>query len=200
MSAELSGTQFDNFKSWFDGDHHLTGRAARRAVLSRRAFCTADKAQPQTSGYERRRDLGGKTCALLGFIEDMKTAAVEGEAEGTVRRGCMKKVQSGKTATQTVTIQLSVGSFDCERGDIDAEHVEAALRQPNGIRPCTRADFKRLGWRNETRVDELDKQGLRLTSVPGKFSRSVAFVPRRGRHNPTSLAPNWPPQLPSDAT
>lgn len=59
-------------------------------------------------------------------------------------------------APQGTTIQLRLGSFDCERSDIDAQDVEAALRHPNRIGSCPRADLQHLGRPNATRSDELD--------------------------------------------
>ena len=87
MSTELGGTQFDKFERWFDGQNDLPCRAARRTDLPWRTFGRADEAQPQASGRERRRDPRGKTRALLGFIEDMKAAAVKNELERTSRAG-----------------------------------------------------------------------------------------------------------------
>ena len=110
-------------------------------------------------------------------------------------RGGGQKVQGGETATETATLQFGVGSFDRERGDIDAKYVEAALRQPKGIRPRPRADLERQGGLNATRSDELDEQRLRLARIPGKLSRCVALVPGRVRHHSTSVAPNQLPQL-----
>ena len=86
MTAELSGAQLDNFERWFDGDSDLPGRTARRTDLPRWTFGAADEAQPQSSGRERLRDPRGETCALLGFIEDMKAAAVKGEVEWPLGR------------------------------------------------------------------------------------------------------------------
>ena len=82
-----------------------------------------------------------KTRSLLGFIENMEAAAVKNELERPPVRKSGQKVQSGETATETATLQFGVGSFDSKRCDIDAKYVEAALRQPKGIRPCTRADL-----------------------------------------------------------
>jgi hypothetical protein len=132
MIAEFGDAQFDNFESRFDGESDFTGRAARRTRLTRWTFGAADEAQPQASGRERRRDPRGKTRTLLGFIEDMEAAAVKDELEGTLRRGGGEKVHGGETATQIATVQLCGGSFGREWGDIDANYVEAALRQPNG--------------------------------------------------------------------
>ena len=146
MTAELGGTQFDNFESRFDGESDLTCRAARRTDLPWRAFGRADEAQPQASGRERRRDPCGKTRPLLGFIEDMKAAAVKDELERTPGRGAGEKVQSCEAAIEIALVQLRGSSFDRERGDIDAQDVKAALRQPKGIGPRTRADLQRPAW------------------------------------------------------
>jgi hypothetical protein len=75
--AELGGTQFDNLKRGFDDENHLARRPTRRTDLTRRALGRANEAQPQASGHQRRRDPGGETRALLGFIEDVEAAAVK---------------------------------------------------------------------------------------------------------------------------
>jgi len=197
VAAEFGGTEFDNFERWFDGQNDLPCRAARRTDLAWRTFGRADEAQPQASGRERRRDPRGKTRALLRFIEDMEAAAVKNELERTSGWGGGQKVQGGETATEAATLRFGVGSFDRKRGDIDAKYVEAAHRQPKGIRPRTRADLERQGGLNATRRDELDEQRLWLARIPGKLSRCVALVPGRVRHHSRSLAPNQLPQLAS---
>ena len=129
--------------------------------------------------------------AFLGFIEDMKAAAVKNELEWTLGWGNGKEIQRGETASETATIQFRIGSFDRERGDIDAQDLETALRQPDRIGPCTGANLQRPRGRNATRSDEFDEQRLRLASVPGKLSCGITLVPQRVRHaSPTSLAPN----------
>ena len=101
-----------------------------------------------------------------------------------------RKSKVGEQATETATLQFGVGSFDRKRGDIDAQYVEAALRQPKRIRPRTRADLERHGGLYAIRSDELDEQRLWLARIPGKLSRCVAFVPGMVRHHSTSVAPN----------
>ena len=132
----------------------------------------------------------GEPSALLRFIEDMKAAAIEDEAEWITGRGGDEKIQCCEAAIEIAPVQLCDGSFDRERSDIDSQDVEASLGEPKGIRPRTRANLQRLGWRNATRSDEIDQQRLRLASVPGNLSRGVALIPGRVRHNPISLAPN----------
>src|SRR5580704_12430044 len=189
VTVELGATQFDNFERRFDSQNHLPSRAARRADLPRRTFGRADEAQPQASRRECRHNLRGKTRSLLGFVEDMEAAAVKNELEWPPVRGGCQKVQGGETATETAPLQLGVGSFDRERGDVDAKYVEAALRQPKGVRPRTRADLERPGGLNATRSDELDEQRLRPARIPGQLSHCVALVPGRVRHHSTSVVP-----------
>jgi len=143
VSTELGVTQFDNFERGFDGESDLAGRPTRRTDLPRRAFGRADEAQPQASRRKRRRDPNGEPSALLGFIEDVKAAAIENEMEGTIGLGSGQKIQGCETTTRKPTPQFRVGSFDRQGGDIDAQHVEAALRQPDRIRPRARADLQR---------------------------------------------------------
>lgn len=147
---ELGAAQFDNFELWFDGQNDLPSRAARRTNVPWRTFGRADEAQPDGTRRERRGDLRGKTSAFLRFVEDMKATAVKNKLERSSIRGGGQKVQRGETAIETVAFQLGVGSFDRERGDIDAKYVEAALRQPKGIRPRTRANLERSSGLNAT--------------------------------------------------
>jgi hypothetical protein len=151
VGAELGATQFDDFECRLDGERDLSCRAARWTHLARRAFGRANEAEPQASGCERCRNPRGEKRALLGFIEDMKAAAVKNELEGAFGWGNSKEVQGCETATEMPTIQLRVGSFDRERCDVDATDLEAALREPNRIRARPRADLERPRGPNPAR-------------------------------------------------
>jgi hypothetical protein len=91
----------------------------------------------------------------------MKAPAVEDEGEEAVGRRRGEKIQCREAAAQIAAIHLVAGLFDRERGNIDSEHIEAALRQPNCVRPGARADLERPAWRDGPRRDELDEQRLR---------------------------------------
>jgi hypothetical protein len=90
----------------------------------------------------------------------MKAAAVEHELEGTFGWRRSEKIQGSKAAAEGASLQFGAGSFDGTRRDIDAENVEAALGQPNRIRPGTRANFERLPRRDTARSDEVDEQRI----------------------------------------
>jgi len=135
MPAELSRAQLDDLKRRFDGECYLASGPARRTHLPLRAFGRANHAQPNPSGRERLRVLCGETAALFGFIENVKASAVEDKTERTGFRGTGQKVQGGEAARQSAAIQLRGGSFRRARGDVNAQDVEAELREPNGIRP-----------------------------------------------------------------
>jgi hypothetical protein len=65
---------------------------------------------------------------LLRLVEDVETAAVEDELEWTIRQNGGEKILCCEAARESAAIQLRRGTFDRERGDIDAQDVEAALR------------------------------------------------------------------------
>src|ERR1700723_3567623 len=189
--AELGGTQFDNFESWFQGQRHFPGRPARRTGLSRAAFGGADEAQPEASRNKGRRDQCGEPRAFLQLIEDMEAAAVEDELKRILERRAGKKGQSSEAAIEIVLGQLRGSFFDGERGDIDAEHVEPALGQPKGVGPGSRADLQSPGRLNATRSDECDQQRFGFPGVPGKISRCVTLIPGTMRHYHKFNAQSW---------
>ena len=77
MSAELGTAEFQNFQSGLDRPSDVPRRAARRTDLAWRAFRAADEAKPEAARGQDRRNLCGKTRALLLFVEDMEAAAIE---------------------------------------------------------------------------------------------------------------------------
>ena len=188
MSAKLGRAQLDDFKSWFDGQNHLARRPARRTHLPQRSFGRADQAQPQGSGLEHGCDPFSKLRTLLGFVEDMKAAAVKDEPEGTAFRSTGQNVQGGEAARQSATIYFFLGPFDRARSDVDTQYVESVLRKVNRIRPRPRSNVERPRRLNPARRDELNQQRLRLPRVPRQLSRGVAFIPVTMRHIP-SVAP-----------
>ena len=183
VSAELGAAEFQNFQSRLEGEGDLAGRATRWTHFPRRTFGRADQAQPQAARGQYRCNPCGKIRPLLRLIEDMEAAAVEDELEWTIRRSAGEEILGREAATQSATIQLRRGTFDRERRDIDAQDLEAPLRQPKSIRPCSRADLERPRRPNPARGDELNQQRLRLPRVPGKRSRSIALIPAPMRHH-----------------
>ena len=165
---ELSGAEFDDFQSRFDGQGDLPGRAPRRTDLPRRTFGRADQAQPQAARGQYCCNPCGKMRPLLRLIEDMEAAAVEDELEWSIRQSGGEEILCCEAATQNPAIQLRRGTFHCERGDVDAQDLEAALRQPKSIRPCSRADLERPRRPNPARGDELNQQRLRLPVSQGR--------------------------------
>jgi len=188
MSAELCRAQLYDIKSWLDGQNHLARRLAWRIHLPRRSFGRADQAQLQGSGREHGCDTFNKLRTLLGFVEDMKAAAVKDELEGTAFRSTGQNVQGGEAARQSATIQFFLGPFDRARGDVDTHDVESLLRKVNGFRPLPRSNVEGPRRLNPARRDELNQQWLRLPRVPGQLSRGAAFIPVTMRHIP-SVAP-----------
>jgi hypothetical protein len=157
VSAELGTAEFQNFQSGLNRPSDIPGRAARRTDLAWRAFRAADEAKPEAARDQDRRNLCGKTRALLLFVEDMEAAAIEDKMEGSLGRRGQEEVQGAETATEIAAIQLCRGSFDRVRRDVDPQDVESAFREPKGIRPCPRANLERPGGPNATRRDEVDQ-------------------------------------------
>ena len=144
------------------------------------------------SRNEGRRDPCGEPRAFLRFIEDMEAAAVEDELKRILGRRAGEKVQSSEAAIEIALGHLRGSSFDGERGDIDAKHVEPALGQPKGVGPGSRADLESPGGLNATRSDQLDQQRFGFPGVPGKISRGVTLIPATMRHHHKSNAQSMP--------
>lgn len=68
-----------------------------------------------------------KRGALLGFIEDMKTTAVEDEVERAIGQRRGEKVQCRKATGQPSLFHFAVRPLDRERRDIDSKDIETAL-------------------------------------------------------------------------
>lgn len=120
-------------------------------------------------------------------MEGVEATAIKHELEGSVGRWCGEKVQCGKAAVQGAAFHPGAGSFHGERGDIDSEHVETAIRHPNGVGAGPRPDFERWTWGDRARSNELDEQRFWVPGVPRQVSRRVAFIPGWVRHLDTSL-------------
>src|SRR5579859_6085494 len=93
VTAELGTAEFQNFQSGLDCLSNIPGRAARWTDVAWRAFRAANEAKPQATRGEDRRDLCGKTNALLLFVEDMEAAAVEDKLKGSLGRRGHEKVR-----------------------------------------------------------------------------------------------------------
>jgi hypothetical protein len=146
--AKLGRPQFKYLQHRLDRKDDLACRAAWRTHFAGRTFGAADEAQPQTSRRERGSNLRRESLPLVGFIEDVKAAAVKYKLEWTAGRRRREKVQWSEPTAQSVSLRFGLRSFHGERRDIDSEYVESALCQPNGIRSGTGADLKRRNRRN----------------------------------------------------
>jgi hypothetical protein len=91
--AELGGTYFDNPEA---GSMARTASRAERCggPISRKPpLLEPRKLNQRPHGDEGRSDPCGELSTLFRFIEDMKSAAIEDELEGTLGRRGDEKIQ-----------------------------------------------------------------------------------------------------------
>jgi hypothetical protein len=94
---------------------------------------------------ERSRHVLGKAGSLAFTIENVKAAAVEYELEWAAGRRVGEEVD-GLEATPC--LRLSPRPRDGDFRDVDAQHIEAMLRQEDRVRADAAADFQRTSWRD----------------------------------------------------
>src|ERR671919_2279192 len=116
------------------------------AGLHRAAFGAADQAQPQAVLDELGRHVLGKAGLFAFTIENVKAAAIEYELERATGRRGGEEIE-GLEATPS--LRLGPRLLDGVFRDVDAQHVEAMLRQEQRVRPSAAADFQRAlaRWR-----------------------------------------------------
>jgi hypothetical protein len=131
VAPELGGAQLDDLQWGLDCQDDLACRAARGTDLTRRTFSVADEAQPQSARFQCGSHALDEARALLGFIEDMKTTAVEDEVERAIGQRRGEKVQCRKATGQPSLFHFAVRPLDRERRDIDSKDIETALGNPN---------------------------------------------------------------------
>src|SRR4030095_7247699 len=141
----LRRTQLHDFQRWLDRVHHIARAPSGRAFIARRAFGAADGAQPPAVLDEVRPHVLGKAGSLAFTIEHVKAAAVEYELERAAGRRGGEEVDGLEA---TLSVRLGPRPRDGDFRDVDAQHVEAMLRQEDRVRPGAGADFQRSSSRD----------------------------------------------------
>src|SRR5947209_12497705 len=115
MIVEVGGAQLDDFQGRLNGGSDVVCRAAWRTDFAGWPFCATDETQPQASGSQRRRDAAGEAGTLVGFVENMKAAAVKDKLEWAIGHGRVEKVPCGEATAQIALPDFVPRFFDRKR-------------------------------------------------------------------------------------
>src|SRR4029453_9505903 len=122
----------------------------------RRTFGAANQAEPLPARLKERGDARGKAGTCLVGIEDVEAAAVEYEVERRAWRIMDEEVENGEVTPRTGGL-LFTRRLDRQRRNVDGDHVESALRQPQRVGPRATADLESASRRDDALLDGRDQ-------------------------------------------